>query len=142
MGKVVAAADHSIDVLVRIGNKQLEGAEQFLAANFKVFDELVKRYLNCCWLVCAVNFGNVVIFERVSSEAELGAWNRQDFIGVGFDSGIIPCQNGPDCQILEFSSCSQCSNLIDEASFHPIFVNEHNRLSRALLPRGSVCILI
>lgn len=120
----------------------MEGAEQFLAANLKVFDELVERYLNCCWFVCSVSFGDVVVFERISTEAELGAWNCQNFIDVGFDSGIIPCQNGSDSQILEFSSCSQCSNLIDEASFNPIFVNKDNRLSGALLSGGSVGVLI
>jgi hypothetical protein len=59
--------DDGVDVFVAIGDDQLEGPEQLLAASLKVLDELVERHFHCGGLIGAVNIWDEVIGQGLAS---------------------------------------------------------------------------
>jgi len=58
--KIVATLYDSIDILVPIGNNQLERTEEFFTTNFKILDKLFKRNLNGCRLICPIASGDMM----------------------------------------------------------------------------------
>ena len=83
-----------------------------------------------------------MILQWLTAKEHFSPFELQNSIQVLLDLLIIPGKNWPNGQVLQTSSASLLSHLLEQARPSPVFMHEHDRLSRALLASMGVSVLV
>lgn len=148
-GKVVGDAlhglEHTGDILVSVLGHNLEGSKELGGGNVEVLlgcKNRVKGNLNGGGLNSTVLLVDGVVLELLATKEKLGAREAEYLVLVLHDTLGGPAEDGANGEVVEGAASGKSLHLVNETGLVCIFVAEEHRLSRALLSRDGVRILI
>lgn len=62
---------------------------------------MLERYKDSSGLISSILFGNLMVFQGVSSEDNLGAVELKASIDVSLNSIVVPSKNGTACEVIK-----------------------------------------
>ena len=73
---------------------------------------MFNRHIYRRWLKCAITGGDLMIFQRMSTEENFGTFKLENSIEVSLDSLVVPGENWANSEVLEAATASLLSHLL------------------------------